>query len=383
MKKRIAIIGKGTAGTQSIIHYLRHMSDCEIQWYFDENIPTQSVGEGSTVTLPANLCNNLNFNYIDLDKIDATIKVGIYKSGWGKNGTTFLHDFAPSTVGLHFNAKELQKYIYEKVKDKVTIINKNVISEDVDADYIMDCSGKPNSYDLFHYSSYIPVNSAYITQCYWDYPRFQYTLTIARPYGWVFGIPLKNRCSIGYLFNKNINNLDDIKEDVQEIFRKWNLIPSENISHLQFKNYYRKQNYTDRVVYNGNCSFFLEPLEATSIDLMNYIQKSAIELWKNNISADQLNTVYIKNIKQIENIIMLHYFSGSIYDTDFWKFAKERGVDLIKDSIKNDPDLALFINSALNIKQSHLNQIHGGYGTWSVRSFHQNLHGLGIRSIVS
>lgn len=73
MKKRIAIIRKGTAGTPSIIH-------------------SQSAGQESTVTLPANLCNNLNFNYIDLDKIDTTIKVGIYRSGWGKNGTIFLHD---------------------------------------------------------------------------------------------------------------------------------------------------------------------------------------------------------------------------------------------------------------------------------------------------
>jgi hypothetical protein len=383
MKKRIAVIGKGTSGSQSVIHFLRNMPDYEIQWYFDSTIPTQSVGEGSTVTLPSNLCDNLDFNYSDLDKIDSTLKVGIYKSGWGRNGTKFLHSFAPSVVGMHFNARSLQNFIYGKVKNKVTIIDKNVGPEEVDADYVIDCSGKPDSYESFYYSQYIPVNSAYITHCYWDYARFQHTLTIARPYGWVFGIPLQNRCSIGYLFNKEINNLDDIREDISEIFKEYNLVPSDNTNYLEFKNYYRKRNYSNRVVYNGNSSFFLEPLEATSIDMMNFIQRSAVDLWNNNLSPEQLNCDYLRNIKQIETVIMMHYFSGSVYDTNFWRFAKNRGEKAVENALKNDSYFSMLIKHALEIKQSNLSQINTGYGTWSVKSFHQNLRGLGLENIMS
>ena len=43
--KKIAIIGKGTAGAQSVIHFLRHMSDCEIEWHYDPIISPQAVGE--------------------------------------------------------------------------------------------------------------------------------------------------------------------------------------------------------------------------------------------------------------------------------------------------------------------------------------------------
>ena len=157
MKKRIAIIGKGTAGSQSIIHYLKHMQDYEIHWYFDESIPSQAVGEGSVLHLPRNLFYNLNFSYLDLDKIDATLKVGVYKSGWGKTGKPFLHDFPPPSVGLHFNAVALQNFIYEKIKDIVVIHNKNVNASDIDADYIMDCSGKPSSYEEFNKSSFIQL----------------------------------------------------------------------------------------------------------------------------------------------------------------------------------------------------------------------------------
>lgn len=382
MKKRIAVIGKGTAGSQAIIHYLRYMPDCEIQWYFDENIPVQSVGEGSNLILPINLYENLNFSHADLSKIDATLKTGIYKTGWGKTGNPFFHNFQPPTVGLHFNARSLQDYIYESVKNNVTIINKNINISDIDSDYIMDCSGKPKTYEDFHKSSFIPVNAAYITQCYWDHPKFQYTLTLARPYGWVFGIPLKNRCSIGYLFNRNIDDLSSIKDDVLNIFKEYNLTPSKTTSYLEFENYYRKQNYEQRVVHNGNNSFFLEPLEATSIGLMSSIQRDAFDLWNNNANLDYLNSKYLNSIKEIETIIMLHYYSGSIYDTEFWKFAKEKGKESIETAFKSDNKFFNIVKNALEIKKSNLCGNQMEYGSWWLGSFCENLTGLGIETIL-
>ena len=144
--KKISIIGKGTAGSQAVLYFLTRMPDCEIEWCFDPDIPVQSVGEGSTLSLPINLFNGLNFNYLDLDKIDGSIKLGVYKSGWSKN-KDFLHQFGQPYSSLHFNAVKLQDYIFDRLKDEVNIVPKNVKPEDVDADYVMDCSGKPQSYD--------------------------------------------------------------------------------------------------------------------------------------------------------------------------------------------------------------------------------------------
>ena len=99
--KKVAIIGKGTAGAQSVIHFLRHTSGCEIEWHYDPSIPTQAVGEGSLLTLPINMYGNLNFNYADLDAVDGTLKTGIYKSGWGKDLPNFLHSFPVQNMELH------------------------------------------------------------------------------------------------------------------------------------------------------------------------------------------------------------------------------------------------------------------------------------------
>lgn len=380
MKKKLSIIGKGTAGSQAVMYFLHHAPDWEISWYFDPQISPQSVGEGSTLSLPRNLFTCLNFNYSDLDLIDSTLKVGIYKSGWGKNREDFLHQFPPPQTSLHFNAVALQNYIFERVKDKVTIIPENISHDNIDSNFIMDCSGKPNNYDDFIKSSHIPVNAAYVTQCYWEYPRFQHTLTICRPYGWVFGIPLKNRCSIGYLYNRNINCENEIKKDVQNIFEDYNLIPSENTNSLIFENYYRKKNFEERVVYNGNASFFLEPLEATSIELMNIIFRYSFDLWNNFIDLEIANNAYKRTISEIENMIMMHYFSGSNYNSQFWKYAQNLGQDRLENSIKSDSKFSLFLSKALSDKNENMHKCGDEYGTWWTGSFTQNIFGFGIEN---
>ena len=280
---------------------------------------------------------------------------------------------------MHFNARGLQKYIFEKVKDKVTLIEHNIKSQDIDADYVMDCSGRPDSFENFITPSYIPVDSVYVTQCYWEYPRFNHTLCIARPYGWVFGIPLQNRCSIGYLYNTNINTKEEIQEDVKNIFDQFNLNPSMDTNSFTFGNYYRKRNYDGRITYNGNASFFLEPLEATSVGVMDHIQRASWDLWHGNISEEHANLKYNTLLKEIESVIMLHYFAGSKYNTEFWKFAQERAVRCIEESSKDVNFMQVYSESKA-AETANMCPTSIEYGLWQSIAFNQNIKGLGIES---
>jgi len=377
MTKKFAIIGRGTAGAFALTHYYRH-TDFEIDWYFDSNVKPQAVGEGTTLIFPHAISDNINFGILDLESIYGTVKCGIKKTNWGDCGNDYIHEFSSGDHGYHFNAVMLQNFIlnFAKKQSRIKIIDKNVDHQDIDADYIMDCSGKPKNYEDFQYSTYIPVNTGYVTQCYWEGVRFQYTLTLARPYGWVFGIPLLNRCAIGYMYNSNINSLDEIKEDVQNIFKEYSLNPSQDTNFLEFKNYYRKENYHGRVCYNGNASFFLEPLEATSISMMNFIQKEFFDLIyarlnNNNYfenSDEYKNKNYQDYIREIENVIMLHYASGSKFNTEFWKFAKERGKENFQ-ILKKNPKFISLMNNNKKVQE---------YGTWNRRSFLMNLSNLDL-----
>jgi len=376
--KKIAVIGKGTAGSQTIL-FLQKNAPSELEWYFDPLTPVQTVGEGATLILPLNLSAHMGFRYEDLPKINGTIKLGILKENWGLKNKKYFHHFQNPSVSYHFNAVKLQEHIFSYLENKVKIIDKAVSPEKIDADFIYDCSGSPNNMTAYYESDLIPVNSAFVTQCYWKNPTFNYTLSIARPYGWVFGIPLTNRCSIGYLYNSAINSISEIKEDVKNLFTEYNLDPSDDTNHLSFNNYYRKTNFSKRVAYNGNASFFLEPLEATSIQTIDYIQRLYFNYIFNNASLEDINNHYSVYMKEIETMIMMHYYANSPFDTKFWQEANKKGMNTIHQALDTDHNFQKIIKTAnLDIDINLCRTLPISYGTWCAGSWKENLQGLGI-----
>ena len=370
--KKIAVIGAGTAGCLSVSHFVRY-TDWEIDWYFDSSILPLAVGEGSFPFLPGYMYEMFGFDYDSLASIDGTIKSGIKKTGWGSSGNNFYHHFPPGLVGYHFNANKLQSFIMEAMSSnsRVSVIDKKINNHfEVDADYIIDCTGTPSDTSLLHLSEYVPVNAAFVTQCFWDGPKFNETLTVARPYGWVFGIPLRNRCSIGYMFNKDISSLEDVKTDITNVFNDYGLIPSDVTNLLTFKNYYRKQNISGRVCYNGNASFFLEPLEATSIAFMDMVYRDAFSVWTGIKSEADANDNYLRTIREIENIIMLHYLDGSTFETNFWNVAKTKAFNNMQVA-KDNPKFLSMIDRAKQIGSRVTYEPFKDplFGTWSLNSF--------------
>lgn len=379
-KPKLAIIGKGTAGSINA-GYFSTRQNVEIDWYYDPSQPEQSVGEGTTLGFPLFLAKNLNISHADLiSNLDGTYKTGIRKINYNGKGD-FIHEFNLGSSGLHFNATKLQNFILENYSKNINLIPQKIETLDnIDATHIIDCSGRPKNYDEHIMASSIPVNSTHIIQCEWNKPEFTHTLTIARPYGWVFGVPLQNRCSVGYLYNNNINTLDEVKEDIKEVFKQFNLTPTSKSNSFNFNNYYRKENFTDRVSYNGNASFFLEPIEATSISTILNILKKTNQLILNKKFKETLNTEYVADMVEIEQMITLHYYAGSIFNTPFWEYAYNHSLSNI-DKMSSNPKFKRTLNEALdNISKNVSPQLTNftNYGTWGSYSFYQNLKNLGL-----
>ena len=379
MTNKISIIGSGTAGAIGAAHFAR-WTDCEIDWYYDSSIKTMPVGEGSLTNLPTMLADSVDFSYDDLNKIDGTPKLGIHKAHWADD-VEFKEHFRTGTTAFHFNAVKLQQFLFDKLSGRVNIIDKNVKSHDeIDSGYIFDCTGFPKSFEDHHKSEYISVNAVYVTQCMWDLPKFNYTLTIAMPHGWVFGIPLNNRCAIGYMYNDQISTLEEVKEDVKNIFDRFGLNPSDKTLELHFNNYYRNQNFTERAAYSGNTSFFLEPLEATSIGFMDQIQRMTFGYLFQGDSLNTINSFYTQAIQEIENIIMMHYYSGSKYNTPFWDYAKERGQKCMERAVKTHRFVDFYENSKKydfkNYNNIPIDKMM--YGSWDQRIMNMNLKSLGL-----
>lgn len=379
--KKLSIVGRGTVGCLTVGHFLAY-TNWEIDWIFDPNVPAAAVGEGTSLIFPKELVKLFNWQHDTLYKIQGTVKQGIYKENWG-GGNSFLHPFPIDSIGIHLSAVDFQNEVFELLakQPRVNIIEKSVVDTDqLDSDFVMMCTGSQQNLDSNYVSrNHIPVNSAYVTQCYWDYPRFTHTLTIARPWGWVFGIPLQKRCAIGYLYNKDITSLDTVKEDVKEIFKQYQLTPSEKTNHIHFNNYSRINNFTERVAYNGNASFFLEPLEATSTGTAAYVNRYAWDVWNDGLSIKEANHWYDKEINDIESMICLHYMSGSIYKNNFWDYATSIATDKIQKEFENRSDFATFaINSMI---PQNLNLPSGrNVGSWPEMSYNINIKKLGLES---
>jgi len=382
MTKRIAIVGKGTAGVTAAVHFQRFFPEHEIVWYFDSSVPTQSVGEGSTLELPKNLWNGVGFSNTELKNVNGSYKTGVYKVNWGPKGENFYSEFPPPNIGYHFSAVELQSYLLEKLKDRVTVVDQNVDYKKVDADFVFNASGTPKTFENFYKSEYIPLNAAYVVQCPQDRPLFDYTLANARKHGWVFGIPLQNRLSFGYMYNKDISSEEEIREDLQDLIDQYKVKPEGEPNKLTFNNYYRKENFESggRVAHSGNASFFLEPLEATSIGTMDRIQRMAFDIWSGNKSHQQANEEYLNFLNRTELVIMMHYAAGSAHKSDFWDYAQERGEKKLKEASK-DPDFRNMYKLVRQLPSMNLAPVAPNfpeYGPWWAGAFYQNIKGLGL-----
>lgn len=395
MKKKIAIKGRGTAGAFSVTHFLRWTDD-EIDWYFDPTKPTQAVGESTNLILSESLSSNIGFHFSDLPAVNGTYKRSIYKKGWGARGLEFEHPFLPPSTAIHIDCLKFQDYILDYVKDnlRVNIIPENINSDDIDANHILDCSGRPTNYDDFILSEHIPVNSTHVIQCSWNnsMPTFDYTLMLARPYGWVFGIPLQTRCSMGYLYNKNISSLEEVKNDLLEVIEefgnKLGFKPTGDTITFNFSSYYKKNNFDKRIAFNGNASFFLEPMEASSIGMMDKVHRIAYDHWYNDMSVDECQMKYTRHIHNTEHFIGMHYAAGSIYNNEFWTFAKNKGINSLKRAIKDEQFMLFYENSKkyLNVKNDSL--IAGDvncpneFSFWWLGSFSLILPRLDLYSII-
>jgi tryptophan 7-halogenase len=385
--KKLTIVGRGTAGVQGALHFNRHLdkSKFEMEWLFDDSIPTQSVGEGSTLQMPRLMHETSGFGYRHLPKLGGCVKLGIKKSGWG-SGKEFTHDFAQGGVGYHFQAALLHKYGLDYLKDRIHINDEHVGStDDIDSDFVFDCSGRPKSFnDDFLKSDAIAVNAAKVWQCTWDEPKFNYTLALARPYGWVFGIPLSDRLSLGYIYNKDYATPEQIEDDMQEVFKLYDIdAPSKN-NYIEFDSYWRNENFNERVGYSGNASFFLEPLEATSTATMDVCNRNMFDIVTGSKDIEYANKNYTEALSQAEDMIMLHYAAGSQWDTDFWRYAKDRGERKLAEA-KDNTVFKKVLKESLRMAKAgtHITEFKKEYAFWGVESFAKHITKLDLMDKVN
>lgn len=200
----------------------------------------------------------------------------------------------------------------------------------IEGDLFIDCTGQRALLieGALHtgfedWSHWLPNDSAIAVQTESVEAAKPYTRSIAHPWGWQWRIPLQHRVGNGMVFCSKYVSDDEAKETLlTNIDGK----PLTEPRVIKFRTGTRRKHWNKNCIAVGLSSGFLEPLESTSIHL---IQQSIVRLLRmfpqqgiEQTDIDEFNTQTKFDTESTRDFIILHYKIHNRDDSPFWKHCK-------------------------------------------------------------
>lgn len=204
----------------------------------------------------------------------------------------------------------------------------------VSGDFFLDCTGlrallirQTLGVGFESYQHYLPANSALAVPSARFAQTLPYTRSIAHAAGWQWRIPLTHRNGNGLVYSSDFLSDSQAYDTLMANLQSEPLAEPRKIS---FETGRTRQQWCKNVVALGLSSGFLEPLESTSIHL---IQSGIVRLLK-MFPHQQLSEAVIANYNQeaqlefetIRDFIILHYHVNERNDSEFWRSMRQMAV---------------------------------------------------------
>jgi tryptophan halogenase len=213
------------------------------------------------------------------------------------------------------------------------------------ADLFIDCSGFRGLLieQALHagyedWTHWLPCDRALAVACEKVGPPTPYTRSTARKAGWQWRIPLQHRTGNGYVYSST--HLSD-DEAAATLLANLDGKPLGDPRPLRFVTGRRKQAWNRNVVALGLASGFMEPLESTSIYM---IQAGIMRLLNllprrdfSQVLQDRFNRESTWEAERIRDFLILHYHVNQREGDPFWQQCREMA---IPDSLREN--IALF-----------------------------------------
>ncbi len=214
----------------------------------------------------------------------------------------------------------------------------------IDGDLFIDCSGfrgllieqtLHTGYD--DWTHWLPADRAWAVPCESVAPLTPYTRSTAHSAGWQWRIPLQHRTGNGHVFASAF-----IKEDeaARVLMERLDGKPLAEPRLLKFVTGKRKKLWNKNVVAVGLASGFMEPLESTSIHLIQSTVSRLASLFPdqgfNEADTEEFNRQSDFEFERIRDFIILHYHATERSDSEFWNYCRTMP---IPDTLRHKMDL--------------------------------------------
>jgi len=288
----------------------------------------------------------------DISDYNVTAKaasLGRFSRPSGNRGTIL----STLAYAYHFDAALYARYLrrlseqagVERIEGKVVSAQRraedgfltSVTLEDgrvLEGDLFLDCSGfralllgETLGVEYRDWSSWLPCDRAVALPVASVGPPQPYTRATADLAGWRWRIPLQHRVGTGYVYSSA--HLDR-EAATARIFETAAGVPLGDPRHLDFTPGRRERLWEANCVAIGLAGGFIEPLESTSIHL---IQKGITRLLAlfpdRSFDPEEIreyNRLVAAEYEMVRDFIILHYKATERDDTPFWRHCRDMSV---------------------------------------------------------
>ena len=206
--------------------------------------------------------------------------------------------------------------------------------ERIAAGLFIDCSGmvgllieKALATGYEDWSHWLPCDRAIAVPCVSNGPLLPYTRATAHSAGWQWRIPLQHRTGNGHVYSSKFMEAAEAEAILMANLDGEALAAPR---HLKFTTGKRKRAWNKNVVAIGLAGGFMEPLESTSIHMVQTAITRLMLLFPHGgfdqAETDTFNAQTTREYEAIRDFLILHYKANARTDSPFWTYCQQMEV---------------------------------------------------------
>lgn len=216
--------------------------------------------------------------------------------------------------------------------------------ESLGAQLFIDCTGfrgllieKAMNTGYDDWSHWLPCDTAVAVPTSNLTEPLPYTRSTAHAAGWQWRIPLQHRTGNGHVFCSKYMG-DETARDILLQHLEGDVLADPRF--IRFRTGMRRKFWNKNCVAMGLASGFLEPLESTSIHLIQSSISKLLALFPTadfpQENIDKYNEMLASEFEFVRDFIILHYKVSRRTDSEFWNYCRQMDVP---DSLQKKMDL--------------------------------------------